>query len=166
MMSILSSKWIMALAIVLAVLVLLWVIGKKSAKAEIVIHASPEDVWAVLTDTRTVKNWNKVLIPIQGNLHEGNTVKYEFYQEENGKAAVMDAKVKQLTTNSMINQSGGFPGIMTFDHKYIIDPTESATTVKIYEVYRGIMVPFWNPTPVEKSYERLLLQLKNHVENG
>lgn len=165
-MAILSSKWAIAGLIILCVFVLLLIIGRKNAHAEIIIEASPKQVWSVLTDFSNVKKWNKVLVPLEGDLQENNTIKYEFYQEEGGKGAIMDAIVKQLVSERLLNQQGGMWLILTFDHKYILTSAEAETRVTIHEEYRGIMVPFWNPAPVEKSYERLLAQLKNRVENN
>lgn len=165
MASILSSKWGLAALAVLAGLLILFLIGKKSVQAEVVINASPQKVWTVLTDFSEVKKWNDVLIPMQGTLEEGTTISYEFYQEKGGKATAMNAKVKQVDEHELIHQQGGIPGVLTFNHRYIITPNGQETSVQILEKYRGVMVPFWNPNPVEKAYERLLKSLKQKVEN-
>jgi hypothetical protein len=77
----------------------------------------------------------------------------------------MDAVVKAMEPNRLLNQYGGMGFILTFDHKYTLEPVDSGTNVTIEEYYRGIMVPFWNPSPVEAAYHRLLFSLKNRVEN-
>jgi len=164
-MSILSSKWVLGLVILLVTYLAVWFIGKKSVVSEIRINTTSALVWEALTDAEQVRKWNSVLIPADGNIQEGSKITYEFYQEENGKAAVMDAQVIQLIYAELINQKGGIPSVLTFDHRYIISSNDSSTTVKIREVYRGVMVPFWNPIPVEKAYDRLLVQLKTHLEN-
>ncbi|NME68223.1 SRPBCC family protein [Flammeovirga aprica] len=140
-------------------------IGKKSVSTQVQINTSPEKVWSVLSNAETVKQWNKVLIPLKGQLKEGSVINYEFYQDEGGKASKIDAKVEKIIEQKMINQKGGVPLILTFDHKYILESSPSGTTVKIHEEYKGIIVPFWNPSPVEKAYERLLNQLKDYIEN-
>ena len=56
------------------------------------------------------------------------------------------------------------PFILTFNHKYTLESANDGTRLIIHEDYRGIMVPFWNPTPVEKAYERLAMDLKTRVE--
>ena len=58
---------------------------------------------------------------------------------------------------------GGMTGILTFNHKYILEKTGTVTKVIVHEEYKGIMVPFWNPSSVEKAYEKLLLELKQRV---
>ncbi|RNC88518.1 MAG: hypothetical protein ED555_12830 [Allomuricauda sp.] len=163
-MDILSSKWFIGIAIIVLLLIVLIFTGKKSVNAEISINGTKEEVWAVLTNFTKAKEWNRVLIPIEGTLGVGNKIKYEFYQDEGGKAAVMDAEVRQIKSGELINQNGGIPGILTFNHHYFIKESGSTTTVKITEEYRGIMVNFWNPKPVEKAYERLLVSLKQKIE--
>lgn len=165
-MEILSSKWFIGLAIIIIILIVLVFTGRKSVQAEVLINGSAEEVWQVLTDLSKVKEWNKVLIPVDGQLEVGNQVTYEFYQDEGGKAALMDAVVQRIETDKLINQKGGMTGILTFNHHYLINESGATTTVKITEEYRGIMVNFWNPQPVEKAYKRLLISLKEKVEEN
>ena len=163
-MEFLSSKWFIGVFIVLILLVVLVFTGKKSVHTEVSIERSKEDVWKILTDFTTVKEWNKVLVPIDGTLELGNKVKYEFFQDEDGKPVVMEATVKQIEVGNLINQKGGTTGILTFNHQYILSESGNSTTVQIKEEYRGVMVNFWNPQPVEKAYYRLLLSLKQKAE--
>ncbi|WP_044204228.1 SRPBCC domain-containing protein [Flammeovirga sp. OC4] len=164
-MAIFGSKWFIFIFIVVLFFIILLMIGTKSVSTQVQIKASPKNVWAALSNTDNVKQWNKVLIPIKGELKEGNVINYDFYQEENGKPSNMNATVKEIVDQKMINQQGGLPLILTFNHKYIIESTSFSTTVKIHEEYKGIMVPFWDPSPVEKAYSRLLHQLKSFIEN-
>lgn len=157
-------KWfIIILIILIGVLFVLYLIGKKSVHTEITINAPSEAVWSVLTDVQNIKEWNSVLIPVEGELVEGNQIKYEFYQEP-GNKSVMSAKVKEIINQELINQKGGISGVLTFDHMYVLEPAESGVKVIIHEEYRGIMVPFWNPEPVENAYSRLLNELKIRAE--
>ena len=77
-MEIITSKWFLIFVGILLVLILLYIFGNKSVHAEIQIETAPEEVWNVLTDTERIKEWNTVLIPIEGSLEEGNTIKYKF----------------------------------------------------------------------------------------
>ncbi len=163
-MAILTSKWMMALYLLILILAILYLTGSKSVHTQITIKAAPHEVWAILTDAEKIKEWNPVLIPVEGVLKEGNTVKYEFHQDEENKS-VIPAMVKQMVENKLLNQTGGMPFVLTFDHKYILKSVDDSTSVIIHENYRGIMVPFWNPAPVERAYERLAEALKARVES-
>ena len=70
-----------------------------------------------------------------------------FHQEE-GKSYPISARVRKVETNSLLNQSGGYAGIITHNHTYTLNESDTNAKVIIYEDYNGIMVPFWNPEPV------------------
>lgn len=162
MAAIFTSKWMIFVCLVILIFIILYMIGQKSVHSESFIPATPEEVWSVLIDTQNIKTWNTILIPIDGELREGASIKYEFYQDENNRS-VIPAKVRQMVENNLLNQKGGMTGILTFDHKYILEPEKGGTKVIIHEDYRGIMVPFWNPAPVEQAYTRLAEALKDRV---
>lgn len=161
-MTLLSSKWMIFGEVLFVVLFLLYIFGKKSVHTEISIPAPSGTVWSVLTDIQNTKTWNPVLIPLEGELKEGTQIKYEFRQDENSISTI-PATVKQIIDNRLLNQTGGMPGLLTFDHKYKLEPADGGTKVTIHEDYRGIMVPFWNPAPVEEAYKRLASALKDQV---
>ncbi|MEL6254461.1 MAG: SRPBCC family protein [Bacteroidota bacterium] len=161
-MSILSSKWMIGLGILLLILIVVYAVGRKSAHAEIMIPATKEKIWNVLTDASAVKEWNTILIPLEGTYAEGNKIKYEFRQE--GKEpAIMDATVAKMLKEELLNQKGGLPLVITFDHKYMLEEVEGGTKLTIHEEYRGLMVPFWDPSGVEKAYAKLADALKKRV---
>lgn len=149
--------------LVMGGLLTLYFVGHKSVQAEIQVAATPETVWKVLADFPRTKEWNPVLVPIEGTLAEGNTIRYAFFQEPNGIPTEMKAEVLELKTGELIAQKGGMPGVLTFHHQYQLEKNPNGTLVKIKENYRGIMVPFWDPAPVELAYGRLLTSLRQRV---
>lgn len=165
-MTLLSSKWFLSLAFLITLLLMLYLIGKKSVHHEIIVQATPEQVWAVLIDTQSYPDWNPVIVNTQGELVEGNKVTFTFQQDKDTQYDIT-ATVKQMETAKHLNQTGGLSGILTYDHHYILKPfsesNRESTRVIIHEDYRGIGVPFWNPTSVEAAYARLNEALKNRV---
>ena len=149
---------------IIVILVILVLTGRKSVHHEISIQASPEEVWAVLIDTDSYDNWNPVMKLIEGEVKEGNKVMYRFTQDADN-VSEMASKVKKVIPNRLLNQGGGMSLILTFDHKYILEPSNTGTKLTIHEDYRGIGVNFWNPAPVEMAYARLNEALKARVEN-
>ena len=162
-MSVLLSKWVLGIsAILLTTIALLYITGSKSVHSEVVVPASLKLVWAVLIDTERYKKWNSVLVPLEGELREGGEVLYEFHQDSD-KAYKITSKVVQVSEETLLNQRGGMQGILTFDHRYQLEPTHNGTKVIIHEEYRGIGVHFWDPAPVEAAYHRLNQALKDRV---
>ena len=157
------SKFIIIAIVVIGILLLLYLIGKKSVHSELTIKASPEKVWQVLTDTDKYPEWNPTMKLLDGKMEVGNTLKYQFTQYADNISEI-PAQVKQIIPNKLLNQGGGVPFVITYDHRYILEQTTYGTKVTIHEDYKGIYVPFWNPQPVEDAYQRLNEALKKRVE--
>lgn len=152
------------LLIPLALLVILYFTGRKSVHHEITINATPDEVWSVLTDTDKYKDWNPVMLLKEGSVQEGQKVVYQFTQAE-GNQYDITTTVKKVTENKLLNQGGGMPGLLTFNHQYILEPSGNGTKLTIHEDYGGIGVNFWNPKPVQAAYERLNEAIKERVES-
>ncbi len=137
--------------------------GRKSVHHEIIIDVTSDQVWEVLINMEKYPEWNPVMQLLEGEVKEGNKVKYQFTQDENNISEIR-ATVKQVIPNKLLNQKGGVPLVLTFNHKYILEPNEGQTKLMIHEDYRGIGVNFWNPKPVEQAYKRLNKALKLRTE--
>ena len=164
-MHLLTSKWMIVVYILLALVIILFLTGKKSVHAEIIVNTSPDRVWEVLMDQQSYNNWSTVLIPTDGVFHSDSTVTYDMIDAD-GKSTSVKTRVVELRKNEVLNQYGGTRGILTVDHRYILERAESGTKVIIHEDYRGIMVNFWNPGWVQKGYEQTLVGLKAYIEGS
>ena len=160
----LNLKLLIILLVVIAVLVVLYFLGRKSVHHEIIINASPEKVWSVLIDTDNYDSWNPVMKLLEGEVKEGNIVKYRFTQDADNVNEI-PSHVKRIVPNKLLNQGGGIPLILTFNHKYILEPSGNGVKLTIHEDYRGIGINFWNPTPVEAAYGRLNEAIKKRAES-
>ncbi|MCK8520134.1 SRPBCC domain-containing protein [Aquimarina sp. D1M17] len=159
-----NSKIIIVILVLIVILVILYFTGKKSVHHEVVIDASSEKVWMVLIDTNSYKEWNPVMKLIAGEVREGNEVTYQFTQDVNNQSEI-PATVIKIEPNVLLNQAGGIPMVLTYNHKYSLVPLENQTMVVIHEDYKGIGVNFWNPKPVEEAYAKLNNALKTRVES-
>ena len=163
-MNFLLSNWILILIVLGLVLIVLYFTGHKSVHHEISINASPEKVWAVLLDTKNYDHWNPVMKLLEGEIKEGNRVKYRFTQDADNVSEI-PSRVKRIIPHQLLNQHGGLPILLTFDHQYILEPSGSGTKLTIHEDYKGIGVNFWNPAPVETAYQRLNEAIKERAES-
>lgn len=152
------------LVIFLLALIALYVVGNNSVHHEIIINQPPEKIWQVLTDTDQYDAWNPVMKLLEGEIKEGNKVKYRFTQDEKNISEI-PSTVKEVIPNKLLNQGGGLPFVITFDHQYILEPKGEHTRLIIHEDYQGIWVNFWNPTPVELAYKRLNEAIKKRAES-
>lgn len=149
---------------ILLLLVVLALTGKKSVHHEININAPADKVWQTLMRMDAYQ-WNPVIQLIEGEVKAGNKVKYLFTQEE-GKSYEVETAVEQVIPNKLLNQKGGIPWTLTFNHKYILETEGSTCKMIIHEDYTGMGVHFWNPSPVEQAYKRLNEALKKEVESN
>ena len=158
------KKLIYVVAGIILILVILMITGRKSVHHEIIINEATEKVWDVLISMDKYTEWNPVMELVQGQVGEGNKVTYKFTQSPDSSYEIQ-AIVKEIVTGQLLNQSGGTPLILTYDHRYILERVQEGTRVTIHEDYRGIGVNFWNPKPVEEAYARLNEAIKTRVES-
>lgn len=150
---------------VIVVIIILIFTGRKSVHHEITIEAPSQKVWETLINMSEYPNWNPVMKLIDGEIKEGCKVKYQFIQDADNISEI-PASVIQIVPKELLNQKGGLPLILTFNHKYILESSGNSTRVTIHEDYRGIGVNFWNPKPLEEAYARLNFALKKRLEEN
>lgn len=162
-MNMLTSKWVLIIAAIFVIAIILIFTGNKSVHHEISIKASPEKVWSVLMDTEKHDEWNPVMKLVKGEVSEGNNVTYQFTQDKDNISEI-PITVFKIIPNHLLNQKGGIPMILTYNHKYILEPDGENTILKIQEDYKGIWVNFWNPNAVQLAYARLNNAIKRRSE--
>jgi hypothetical protein len=137
-------------------------LGYSKVFTEIVIQAEPEEVWAVITDSSNYKNWNPVIVNAVGDYAKDakivNTV-----VEKAKKPTKIKSKVVKFEPPFHLNQFGGYRGIITFDHHYILEKVEEGTKVIQKEEYTGFYVNFWDSSWVEPAYNQVNEALKKEV---
>ncbi|MGC6366861.1 MAG: SRPBCC domain-containing protein [Candidatus Marinamargulisbacteria bacterium] len=144
---------IIATIIIISILILLssHLFIHKTFHTEVTIPVQPEALWNALMDEAQYAKWNTVLVPIEGRIEEGKKLKYEM-TDQNNKKSIIRIKVKRALVNQELNQVGGVPGILTFDHKYILEPTETGTKLIQHEIDRGLWLLFWDSSWIEDAY--------------
>lgn len=151
------------LIFILITILILAMTGKKSVHHEIKIDAPIDKVWSVLLDTESYLEWNTVMKLLEGDVVEGETVKYQFTQDEDNISEIA-SKVIKVIPKRLLNQAGGVPLVITFNHKYILNEVGDSTSLTIHEDYAGLYVHFWNPKDVELAYARLNSNIKSRIE--
>ena len=71
-MEVLTSKWMIGALVFMAILLFLYLMGRKSVHTELIIEASPQQIWEVLMHEEAYPEWNQVLFPIAGKIEPGN----------------------------------------------------------------------------------------------
>ncbi len=148
---------------VLGVVVMaLAIFGHKKVHAELVVPAPPSAIWAVLTDAPRYKEWNPVFVDVAGEHKEGAKLTYQM-KDQSGNTSSVTVTVKKVDPERELNQAGGIPGILTFDHHWVLEPVEGGTRVTQYEEYRGVGVWFWDPSWFEVQYQKAIESLRDRL---
>ena len=157
----LATKILLAVGVLVMLAAVLALTGRKSVSTELFIPASPEAVWVVLSDAAHFSEWNPVIVDVQGVYREGEQVTNRVIMD--GSESTMTSRVVRVEPNRLLNQRGGPPGILTFDHTWKLEPVENGTLVRQREEYRGIGVWFWDASVMEPLYGQANEALRAHV---
>ena len=64
-------------------------------------------------DTDNYDHWNPVMKLLEGEVQEGNKVKYRFTQDAENSSEI-PSNVKKVIPNKLLNQGGGLPFVLDF----------------------------------------------------
>ena len=154
------ATWLAGLCV--SVVIAMAVFTEKTFHVEIVIPAPPAAVWSVLTDSTAYKEWNPVFVNVEGAFREGEEVE-SLVREPDGDEIAITSTIVKLIPEREINQYGGLPGFITFDHKWLLEPVDGGTKVIQHEVDRGFWVWFWDSNWVEPAYAEANEALRERV---
>ena len=112
----------------------------KEYTATTTIKATPEAIWAILTDAAKFPEWDPVADRIEGRIAPGETIK-AYTKLSPGRA--FPAKVTEFTPGRKMVWSGGMPlglfkGVRTFT---LEPPVNGEVKFTIREVFSGPLLP-------------------------
>ena len=117
----------------------------KELRTEIVIDASAETVWRVLTDFASFPDWNPFMVRISGPVSEGEKLEVRL-QLPGGRGMTFKPQLIKVEPNRELRWLGRLlvPGIADGEHVFELEATGDAQTRLIHrEEFRGILArPF------------------------
>ena len=117
----------------------------KEIKTEIVIKATPEKVWAILTDFDNYPNWNPFIKSIKGQVAVGNKIIARL-EPPKAKGMTFKPSVLIFDANKEFKWLGHllFPGLFDGEHKFeLFDNGNGTTTFRQSEKFKGLLVPLF-----------------------
>ncbi|MCH2249560.1 MAG: SRPBCC domain-containing protein [Cognatishimia sp.] len=150
-------------AIAVALAAAVGALTTKTFHVETTINAPADKIWEVLTDTAAYPEWNPTFVEVDGTYYQGGKV-LNNVQDPSGAVLEMTATVATLNPARELRQKGGVPLVITFDHRWILEPIEGGTKVTQHEVDRGLYLWFWNSDWIEPAYAKTSAALKARVE--
>jgi hypothetical protein len=107
---------------------------------DIEINASPEQVWEVLTDTGSYKDWAAFMVDLKGKIADGNTITASFQlNPQKPKLNTIDHKIHVTEGEAFFWAEKGPMGICD-NHHFRVEPAEDGTTrfVQHDEIMKGM----------------------------
>jgi hypothetical protein len=117
----------------------------KEIKTEITINASPEKVWAILTDFANYPTWNPFIKSLKGTVAIGNKIETNL-QPPGEKPMTFKPLILAFEENKELRWIGHLivPGLFDGEHKFeLIDNGNGTTLFKQSEKFNGILVPLF-----------------------
>ncbi len=152
-------------AIALSTFFSIQLIAQKEIHTEIIINASPEQVWEVLSDFEAYPEWNPFITEVEGKTKKGEKLKI------NAGGMTFKPTVLIAEKNSELKWIGRLlmPGIFDGTHRFqIIDRGDGTVLFKHSEHFKGLLVgPFSKKLDREtkSGFDAMNKALKERVEN-
>lgn len=142
----------------------------KEIRTSIVINASAEQVWTVLTNFEKYPEWNPFLKSITGKVKVGNNIVARIEPPE-AKGMTFKPRVLAFEPNKEFRWIGHllFPGLFDGEHIFeLTGNTDGTTTFVQREKFRGILVPLFKKMldiNTLNGFNEMNKALKERVEN-
>jgi hypothetical protein len=117
----------------------------KQVRTEIVINASPEKVWKVLTEFNEYPTWNPFIKSIRGELREGKKIVARI-EPPGASGMTFKPTLLSVKANEELRWLGHLfvPGLFDGEHIFeLYENTDGSTTFVQREIFRGILVPLF-----------------------
>lgn len=143
----------------------------KEINTEILIHATPETIWAIFADFKNYQTWNPFLKSISGEVKKGNKIKAVIQQNEKSTMTFTPVVLafeprKELRWLGRLLFAGLFDGEHCFE---LIDHGNGTTTFRHSEKFNGILVPLFAKqldNTTKAGFERMNRKLKELAEQN
>ena len=136
----------------------------KSFAVSIDIHATPEAVWAILTDGAKWTEWNPTIEKVEGAITSGGKLKV-YTKLSPGRA--FPVRVSEFTPPQRMVWTGGLPlelfkGVRT----YTLTPKDGGVEFAMREVFSGLMSPLIlrSIPDLQPSFDVFAAALKRRAE--
>jgi hypothetical protein len=137
---------------------------------EIEIEATPEQVWAVLSDLGAYRSWNPFVTDLQGAVVEGTRLRVRL-SPPGGRGITMKPRVTVAEPARAFEWLGhlGVPGVFDGRHRFELRPTATGTTLVQRETFSGVLASLLLRVLAEKTTAGFLSMneaLKARVEQA
>lgn len=136
----------------------------KEIKTSIIIQASTETIWNILTDFESYPTWNPFIQSIQGDVQVGNKISIQL------QGMKFKPKVLVFKENTEFRWLGhlGFKGLFDGEHSFVLTPKSNDVTLfEQNETFNGSLVPLFSKSlnKTKIGFEQMNQKLKERAES-
>lgn len=115
----------------------------KRLHTEVLIDASPSEVWAVLTDFSRYGEWNPFLVDAGGVPREGTTLRITL-APPGGRRITLNPEITAVAPGEVLEWWGhlGVRGLFDGRHRFELRAEGGGTRLIQSEIFTGVLVPF------------------------
>jgi hypothetical protein len=139
----------------------------KEYSATTTIKASPETIWAILTDAPRYPEWDPVVDRIEGRIGPGEKIR-AFTKLSPGRA--FPVKVTEFVPGQKMRWSGGMPlGLFKGERTFTLRPHGNGSVeFTVREVFSGPLLPLFGGSipDLTSAFEQFAAGLKNRAERA
>ena len=138
----------------------------KEIRTEIIIQATPEKVWTILTDFEKYPQWNPFITSVKGQVEQGNTIQIRI-EPPNGNGMTFKPTVLTKNENRELRWLGKFlfSGLFDGEHKFELAENGDGTLTFVQsEKFKGVFVWLFNPEKTQKGFNEMNKKLKELSE--
>lgn len=122
-------------------------------RAEILIDASPDKVWAVLADFPRYCEWNPLNIRAEGEARVGAKVAMEFLNLAARRGTIRQTvTLVACTPGRELAWTGNVPLLFSGRHGFLLTTEGGATRLAHTEVLRGLLPASWSKARIERDF--------------
>lgn len=135
-------------------------------EAHVEIAASPEQVWAIVTDGPNIASWDSGILRIEGRLAAGERIKLV---SELNPGRTFPIRVTGWEPGRRLELSGGMPlGLMRGVRTYTMTPRGEHTDFSMREVFSGPLLPLIRRSipDLQPSFDQYARGLKARAETA
>lgn len=144
----------------------LWLASRKRDElvTEVVLPASPERVWAVLTDGARFAEWNPFIRSMDGALVPGGRLR-NVMAPAGGREMTFTPTVLAVRPGAELRWLGRLPvpGVFDGEHYFLLTPVAGGTRLVHGERFRGLAFWFMKAETFRADFERMNAALAARV---
>lgn len=143
---------------------------RKELRTEIIIRATPQKIWMILTGFNRYAEWNPFITSLSGSPVAENTIS-AVIKPSGGNGMAIRPKILAVIENRELRWKGHLmiPGLFDGEHIFkLIENNDGSTTFVQRELFSGILIPLFKKLIDENTrsgFEAMNLQLKLRAES-